>query len=208
MPDVRAERSSPLGRALYALGYVFFLALYKTVWRVRVAGRENVPREGGLIIAANHASWGDPPLVGCTMPRVIHFLAKQELFEVPGFGWLIRQVNAVPIKRVERDVGAFRTAQRILARGGVLIVFPEGTRQRAGGLGRPKAGVGMLAAKTGRPVVPVYIHDTHHLLSFRRIHVYYGAPMTANGDADYQEFSNKVMAAIAAMREGHLGSTH
>jgi 1-acyl-sn-glycerol-3-phosphate acyltransferase len=195
------------GRCLYRFAASAFHAAFRTVWRLRVKGLENIPREGGILFAPHHASWADPPLVGAVSPRMIHFMAKQELFEIPVFGWLIRQVNAFPLRRAERDVGAFRTAQRLLDAGGALIIFPEGTRQKTGELGRAKAGVGMLSIKTGRPVVPVYIHNSHRFRSFGRLGISFGKPMSpAPGENDYQAFADRVMAAIAALKEDFVGS--
>jgi 1-acyl-sn-glycerol-3-phosphate acyltransferase len=196
------------GRFLYRLGHFFFSAVFRCVWRLRIHGRENIPLEGGLIFASNHLSMADPPLVGCSVPRMIYFMAKQELFEIPGFGWLIRQVNAFPLRRAERDVGAFKTAQRILTSGGALILFPEGHRQRDGVMKKPKAGVGMLAVTTGCRVVPVYIHDTHRIWRFPRLAICFGRPIEAQPKQDYQEFSNKVMAAVAALKETYCGSAN
>ena len=195
---------SLLGYIFYHTGRIFFNRLFRWGWRMEVKGLESIPREGGLIFASNHVSNVDPPLVGCCIPRNVHFMAKQELFEIPVFGWVIRQINAFPIKRVERDIGAFKMAQRILGSGGTIILFPEGARQKAGRLGRAKAGVGMLARKTGARVVPVYVHNSDRLGKFQRPGVYFGPPLTALSD-DYQAFSNEVMGAIASLKERYGG---
>ncbi len=191
---------------LYWAGHLFFSAAFRTIWRLRVSGREHIPLTGGVIFASNHVSLADPPLVGSCIPRMIHFMAKQELFEIPVFGWIIRQVNAFPVKRVERDVGAFKTAQRLLLAGEAIILFPEGTRQRGGRLGRPKSGVGMLAVKTQCPVVPVYVHNADRLSSLKPLRVCFGRPLRAEADADYDAFSRRVMEAIADLKEECLGS--
>lgn len=211
MGGANASASRPaapglLGWALYHLGRLFFYGAFKLIWRMRVTGLENVPREGGVIFAANHVSLADPPLVGCAAPRAIHFMAKQELFEIPVFGWLIRQVNAFPINRAERDVAAFRTAQRLLLAGGAMILFPEGRRQKDGRFGRAKPGVGMLAVKTGARVVPVYAHNSRFLRSFKQVRVCFGRPLSPEGETDYQEFSDRVMQAIIRLKETHVGS--
>jgi 1-acyl-sn-glycerol-3-phosphate acyltransferase len=199
---------TPIGRVLYGLGYFFFRTIFTVVWRLKILGRENVPRSGGLLFAANHTSWADPPMVGCSLPRPIYFMAKQELFDAPLFGWVFRQVNAFPIKRVERDVSAFKTAQRILAAGGALIVFPEGTRQRTGQFGPVKAGVGMLSVKTGCPVVPVYVHNAHKLGRFARVTVCLGKPVRPSGETDYQAYSQRIMREIAALKEQYFGPSN
>lgn len=201
-----ALRPRLLGRALYWTGHSLFKIFFRAVWGLKVTGAEHVPLDGAVIFAANHASLADPPLVACSIPRMIHFMAKQELFDIPLFGWVIRQVNAFPIRRVERDVGAFKTAQRILSSGGALIVFPEGHRQKDGVLGRAKPGVGMLAVKANCRVVPVYVHNTHRFTSLARTRVSFGPPMSPEGETDYQKFSERVMSAIARLKEARRGS--
>lgn len=197
------------GRFLYWLAATLFALGFKTLWRIQLVGRENVPQQGGILFAPNHASWADPPLVGSLSGRMIHFMAKQELFEIPIFGWLIRQVNAFPLRRAERDVGAFRMAQRILIGGGALIVFPEGTRQKTGTLGKAKPGVGMLSIKTGCAVLPVYIHNSHRFRFFGRLGMSFGKPISPPaGEKDYQAHTDRVMAAIAALKEEFLGTHH
>jgi 1-acyl-sn-glycerol-3-phosphate acyltransferase len=198
--ELHPHGPNPFGRTLYWIASTLFHLAFRFIWRLRIEGRERVPKTGGVILAANHVSAVDPPLVGSSTPRPIFFMAKQELFDIPFFGWLIRQVNAFPIKRVERDVGAFRTAQRILAVGGVIIVFPEGTRQRDGKMGAAKPGVGMLAAKTGCPVVPVYIHNSGRLVSGAALRLCFGEPLRAAPEDDYRAFTARVMGAISDLQ--------
>lgn len=190
---------------MYWCGYPLFYIPTHLIWRLRVVGRENVPQRGGVLIAANHVSLLDPPLIGSCLTRMVHFMAKQELFEIPIFGRLISHLNAFPIKRAERDMAAFKTAQRILENGGALIIFPEGTRQRGGRLGRPKAGVGMLAHMTNTPVVPVYVHNSGALKSFKKLTVCFGPPIPPSAEPDHAAFAEKVMAAIAQLKETHIG---
>lgn len=204
--DRRLGLAGPLGPLLYTLFHSGFAAAYRVLWRRRVFGLENVPRSGRIILAANHASLADPPLVGSSIPRPVFFMAKQELFDVPVFGWVIKQLNAFPIRRVERDVGAFKMAQRILAGGSALILFPEGTRSKDGNLGRARPGVGLLAIRTGAPVVPVYVHNGHKAASLAPLTVVFGAPLSPAGESDPQRFSEQVMAAIARLKEAHFGT--
>ena len=181
--------------AVRALAYFIF----KVGWRLRVSGIENVPTTGPLIVAPNHQSYGDPPLVGVAIPREVHFLAKQELFVFPPFGWLIRCLNAHPLNRAG-DIAAFREAARIIKAGGAIIMFPEGRRMDPGVLGAPKAGVGMLASLTKAPVVPVYIHNSGYMTRFRRVSVRFGEKVDPAGFGDYQAVAEEVMRRIAAMK--------
>ena len=194
-----------ISRTLYWTGHTMFRLVFSTVWRRRVWGREHIPPRGALLFAANHASFADPPLVGSSVSRPLYFMAKEELFRVPLFGWLIRHVNAFPIRRKEGDVGAFRTAQRILAAGGAMIMFPEGRRQKGGVLGKPKAGLGLLAVKSGTPVVPAYVHNTHRLWRFPPLTVIFGAPLTAEKGESAETFSLRLMDTIRRLKEDHFG---
>jgi 1-acyl-sn-glycerol-3-phosphate acyltransferase len=180
-----------------------YLAL-KCLWRLEMHGLENIPREGGVLLASNHVSLMDPPVVGCCMPRDIFFFAKEELFRYFGFGWLIRHLNAFPVRRFEHDIGAFKHAQRLLENGKALILFPEGHRSKTGELGKPKAGAGMLACKAQVPVVPIYVENTRYIKQFKKIRVYCGPclfmPKEAMESRNYQAFSEQIMAAIAELK--------
>ena len=140
-------------RILLGLAIQVYFSLERT-------GRKNIPKKGPVILAANHRSFLDPFVVGCCIRRPVYFVAKKELFEKRWQGWLLNGLGAFPIKRGEADEESMETARMVLERGGVLVIFPEGTRIRKGGLGRPKRGVGRLALETGAPVVPVAIMGT------------------------------------------------
>ncbi|MBI3291730.1 MAG: 1-acyl-sn-glycerol-3-phosphate acyltransferase [Elusimicrobia bacterium] len=196
-----------LQRVLYGLGKHAVWWIFRLGWRLRVKGATHVPRSGGVILAANHLSLVDPPIIGSSVIRPIHFLAKEELFHVPLLGWFIRQTNAFPLKRMEHDVSAFKHAQRLLERGEAVLVFPEGTRQRSGRLGCAKPGAGMLAVKVHVPIVPVLIHNSNRLRSFARVSVTFGEPIPPPLHAsreDYQRLSDLVMARPHALRASLL----
>jgi 1-acyl-sn-glycerol-3-phosphate acyltransferase len=137
-------------RILIGLFVEFYFSLERT-------GRKNIPKKGPVILAANHRSFLDPFLVGCLVRRPVYFVAKKELFDKRWQGWVLNRLGAFPIKRGESDEESMATARAVLERGGALVIFPEGTRIRKGGLGHPKRGVGRLALETGAPVVPIAI---------------------------------------------------
>jgi 1-acyl-sn-glycerol-3-phosphate acyltransferase len=172
----------------------------KAGWRVEAIDNENIPPTGPVIIAANHKSFADPPVVGVSIPRAAHFLAKEELFRFRPFGWLIRRLNAHPLNR-RGDVGALRDAARILQEGSVLILFPEGTRHRTGGFGKARPGVGMLAMNAGCPVVPAYVKNTALMKSFKKITVRFGRPIRPEGFGSYQALADEVMRQVQLLGE-------
>jgi 1-acyl-sn-glycerol-3-phosphate acyltransferase len=191
-----------LKRVIVGVGGVWF--------RLSATGTDRVPREGPLLLASNHLSLLDPPLVGCLCPRELDYMAKAELFRVPGLGALIRRLNAHPVDREGSDSTALRLALRLLEEGRALLVFPEGTRQAEGQLGSARAGTGMLAALSQAPVVPVYVQGTSRALPKGavvprpvRVTVTFGAPMRfarERGRGRYQEISDEIMAAIGCLK--------
>ena len=141
------------------LNFVFFVCL-----GLKVEGRENIPGKGAIIVAPNHKSYWDPPVIGTAVNnRIIHYMAKEELFKNPIFGWIIRQFGTFPVKRGTVDRQAVRQAVRELKSGNPLGIFPEGTRIKREGLGRFHSGMASLALMTGTPVVPVAVIGTMDL---------------------------------------------
>src|SRR3954467_5355235 len=134
----------------------FFLVYF----RMSRIGREHLPASGPVIIAANHRSFLDPFVIGMVARRPIYYVAKQELFRHRLVAWLLASLGAFPVRRGTGDADMLDTAKAILARGDIVVMFPEGTRVRPGALGKPRRGVGRLALETGAPVVPVAIIGT------------------------------------------------
>ncbi|MGN0686931.1 MAG: lysophospholipid acyltransferase family protein [Oscillospiraceae bacterium] len=133
---------------------------YYIVYRITVIGAENIPNaKGGYIIASNHVSNNDPPVVGITFKGKYTFMAKDELFHKnPIFTWLITRLGAFPVKRGAKDgAQAIEKALESLKNGRIFVIFPEGTRSKDGELGRAKSGVTLIAAQAKAPVVPVFI---------------------------------------------------
>jgi glycerol-3-phosphate dehydrogenase (NAD(P)+) len=159
--SVRHERTRTRGvqPVVLAITRAILKPFLLAFFRVQRVGREHVP-DGGVILASNHRSFLDPFIVGICLNRPIYFVAKKELFEKRLTGWFLNCLGAFPIRRGESDEDSVETAKQILQRGDALVIFPEGTRIRAGSLGRPKRGVGRLALETGAPVVPVAVHGT------------------------------------------------
>lgn len=189
---------------LFYFGRSLFRVLFKIIWRLEVAGEENIPKSGGVIISPNHRSYADPPLTGSAMKRPLHFMAKEELFRVPVLGFLINRTNAFPVARGTADVGAFKTALNLLAAGEPILVFPEGGRAKGGVEFRePKQGVGMLSCWAQAPVVPARIFNSDRLGGFGRLRIVFGRPVYPPKEftkETYREVSGKVMAAVKELK--------
>lgn len=179
----------------------------------RATGMENIPRQGGFLLASSHKSYLDPLVVGAALPRELRYFSKRELFANPVFGWLIRAYGAVPVERTGADRRALSLALTILSEGEGLIVFPEGTRIRRPGVGEAKPGIGMLAVRSGVPVIPCWAGSTWDpRRSFWRrvpVHVRFGAPLVFGGPAGpaearaaYDVAASNIMAAIASLATG------
>lgn len=161
---MRGKRSEAIVRTHYYFACLLIRSVLKIGWRYKRIGTEHVPRAGGVIIAANHVAYVDPPFIGGVCPRELFYLAKAELFSNPIFGWLIRKYNAIPITRGAFDRRAITQAVRLLKEGKALLFFPEGTRSRDGNFLEPKLGLGMIAKEAGVPIVPAYISNSGNLL--------------------------------------------
>jgi 1-acyl-sn-glycerol-3-phosphate acyltransferase len=156
----RRAREHGANPILYGFVRVTFQAFFHIYFRLQRIGREHVPAKGPVIIAANHRSFLDPFVIACMARRPMYYVAKQELFMRRWQAWVLNALGAFPVKRGESDADMVATAKAILARGDIVLIFPEGTRVRPGALGKAKRGVGRLVLETGAPVVPVAIIGT------------------------------------------------
>jgi glycerol-3-phosphate dehydrogenase (NAD(P)+) len=154
---------------VYLIVRAVFQPFFHLYFRMARIGREYIPADGPVIIAANHRSFLDPFVIGTMARRPMYYVAKEELFRSRWLGWILSALGAFPVKRGAGDEDSVATAKAILARGDIVLIFPEGTRTRPGSLGRPRRGVGRLALETGAPVVPVAVIGTEDVRKGWRI---------------------------------------
>ncbi len=204
---------------VYWLGWSFFRAFYAIYLRHRAFNPERVPKQGAVILASNHASILDPPLVGIGLRRECTFLARETLFNFAPVGWLLRRWQAIPIDRDGSGAAGMKRILAALEKGRAVILFPEGTRTRDGQLQSVRSGIGLLAIKSEAPVVPVRVWGTFeamgrgvHFPKPKRVMVKYGEPMgfaELRAEAKncskqrlkeiYQQVANEILAAIAKL---------
>jgi 1-acyl-sn-glycerol-3-phosphate acyltransferase len=196
---------------IIAISYRFWRMVTRIVawwkFRLKVYGKENVPRKGPLIVAANHISWLDPPLVGAYCPRQIRYMAKKELFEIPWAGFMISSMGAYPVDRQGSARAAVKQSLDILKDGGCVGIFPEGGRNVEGDK-QAQIGVSLIASLSGAPVVPCAVigsKGTEHGEK-RQVKVVYGKALSLPTDRkvtreDLGRFTDEIMAAIAALYE-------
>ena len=197
---------------LYHLAGRALRLFFRVYGRWQIVGQENVPREGAVLLVANHASYLDPPILGASLYRVrrVWFLAKSELWENPALAFLLSHLMARPIQRHAADRATLKQALEWLAKGEAVAMFPEGERTRTGHLNPAQPGIALLAQRSGAPVVPVALLGTYDMLpahrkSLRRapLKVVFGAPFTFNPKATREEVTMTIMQAIAALMTAH-----
>ena len=179
------------------------------MFHMELIGAENWPKHGPAIIASNHSSNLDPPLVCLSYPGYICWMGKAEIMGAPVIGWYLRKVGAFTVRRGEADREAIRRARELLDQGYVIGMFPEGTRQREGQLGEAQPGVGMLALTPGVPVIPVRIRGNDQIVRKGRLHrpkvtVTVGPPVDLeitgmSKSKAYHEAARRIMAAIGEL---------
>jgi 1-acyl-sn-glycerol-3-phosphate acyltransferase len=193
--------------AVWGVGRLTLQPLVSVFARLRVYGKERVPREGGIVVACNHFSWIDPPALGAASPRTLYYMAKIEIHGAPGLGPLIRAFGCFPVRRGESDREAVRTMREVVREGLALGLFVEGTRQRSGVPGEVLPGAAMVALQEGVPVLPVAVHGSQSwkVGNFHPVSVAWGEPMSfdglARGGRGYREASVLLQAEIQRLWE-------
>lgn len=172
---------------MYKFVRFIFLVYFYIFNRVTVQGYENIPDSAGIIICPNHIHWLDPMLIGVHIKRKINYMAKAELFKNKLLSFLLKCINAFPVKRGTGDITAIKTSLRLIKNGQALGIFPEGTRSRDGKLMHAEPGAVLLSIKAKAPIIPVRISGSYRI--FGRLNISIGKPIA------FAEYNNKKLTA-------------
>lgn len=197
---------------VYWLFWMSFGAAYRSLFGMRVVGAEHLIREGPALIASNHQSFLDPPLIGNLYRDEIVYLARKTLFTATS-QWVLARLNAIPVDQERPDMGSLKTIIRKLKQGQRVLIFPEGSRTLDGKIGEAAPGIGLVAVKSGVPIQPVRISGAHEAMprgSFRirfaRITVFIGPPiilspeeLASKSKSDYEHVAKRIMEGITAL---------
>lgn len=196
---------------MYYIAKILVWLAFHIAYDLRYEGRENIPKNTPVIYASNHRTNADPPLVGAGARGKYAFMAKEELFKNKLFAWLIRSLGAFPVSRGKGDMTVIDTAVERLESGRSLMIFPEGTRSKDGKVHRGHTGAALIAARSGKPIIPVGVVFGDKLKFRCRITVKYGKPIetsefyTGNAEPDPRalvKLKNIYMAEITRLVEG------
>lgn len=201
----------------YINSRAIFRRLLKTFFSFEVEGKENIPGKGPFIIVSNHTSYADPVVVGVACDTsTLSFMAKKELFKMPIIGRWVKAVGCIPVERHSGNSGPLKKALNKLKEGQAIGIFPEGTRSSNGNLQKSEPGIGLLALKSGVPVIPVYISGTSKAMPKGqkfpkpcKIKARIGKVVDISGSAGfsekrkaYESVGEKVMHAISQLKDG------
>lgn len=189
----------------YRLCYFIGNIVFRIIFRFKVTGKHNIPKEGKVILCSNHISDLDPLILGLAIPRNIRFMAKKELFENKFLGGLVNALGAFPVDRKAADLSAIRNSLNVLKNDEVLGIFPEGTRVTEENIKNAKPGIALISIKAKAPVIPIYIESKYKVFSKIKINIgepiyfneYYGKKLKTE---DYKILSQEIMKSIYSLK--------
>jgi 1-acyl-sn-glycerol-3-phosphate acyltransferase len=209
MADSQTDRTDPYSKLVYGISRVLITRPLRWLFHIQLIGAENWPKHGPAIIASNHSSNLDPPLLCLSYPGYICWMGKEEIMKAPLIGWYLKKVGGFTVRRGKADREAIRRARELLGQGYLIGMFPEGSRQREGRLGEAQAGVGLLALEPGVPVIPVRMRGNEQIVRGKRPHrprisITVGKPVDLeitgmSKSKAAHEASRRIMEAIAAL---------
>lgn len=196
----------------YRLCRSLLRGLFWSCFRWQIIGAERIPSKGAVILASNHVSYLDPPLIGSAASREVFYLARESLFRFPVVGSFLRSVNALPVDSKGRSPKGLKSILDCLKDGGAVLLFPEGTRTKDGALQTARPGVGLAAVRSGAPIVPVHLYGAYEAwnrkMRFPRprpITVVFGVPLRFGTEPrtreTYAAVSKRIMEAIASLNK-------
>lgn len=204
--DIIEEKKGKKKKTGYMKLHKVLAPLIRFFWRVKVVGKENVPKEGGFIVCANHIAWVDVLLIGASCPRQVKFIAKKELFKVPVLGWIIKGLGAIRLDRGGSDVGAIKSSIKAAESGDCVAIFPQGHRYPGvdPSTTPTKNGAALIAFRSGCDVIPVCLKSKKNKYCiFRRIEVIFGEPIkneelsfTDGGNEEYKRATDLIFSEI------------
>lgn len=190
---------------LYLLGKFLGFFIFNLFFLIEIKGKKNFPKRGGFIVASNHLSYLDPPLIGYACPRKLYYFAKTSLFKIKILSNLIKILGGIPIER-EGSPLSLKKGLEILKKGEGLVIFPEGTRSKNGKIQSGKPGVGFLVSKSKAPVIPVKIEGSDGALPLnckfiriKKVKIIIGKPFHTQ-KANYQEIAEEIMDVIRNLK--------
>lgn len=185
-----------------SLIYLFTLIFF----RIKVYGAESIPDQGACILCFNHRSLLDPPVTGVYIKRSLVFMAKEELFKIPLMGFILKNLNVIPVRRGTGDVAAIKASINALKEGKVMVIYPEGTRSKSGDLQSAKPGVALIATKAKAPVIPIGVTGQYGFM--KKLSIKIGNPIHLEPYYDRKlqmeelhEISDKIMNDIKQLME-------
>ena len=189
----------------YKICYVIGNIIFRVIFRFKVTGKNNIPKEGRVVICSNHTSNFDPLILALALPRQVHYMAKKELFSNAFLKWLLISLGAFPVDREAADLSAIRTSMKILQNEEMLGIFPEGTRVYGENLELAKPGVALIAIKGKAPVFPVFISSKYK--PFSKVNITIGEPINFEEyynqkltKEDYKMISQEILKAIYSLK--------
>jgi 1-acyl-sn-glycerol-3-phosphate acyltransferase len=201
-------------RWIYWLGWTLFGSAYRTLFGLKVIGREHLVTEGPVLIAANHESFLDPPLIGTLYHDEMFYLARKSLMTTALLKWIYLAWNSIPVDQDRPDMTSLKTIIKLLSSGRRVLVFPEGERSLDGIIGQAQPGVGLIAVKANVVIQPIRIEGAREALPrgsgrvrFSQISLHIGPPIrlteeeltTARGKHGYQHIADRIMEAIKGL---------